>query len=799
MITTIIKRSIHLFSLALPLFLSITTAAQQDVANDLKKEFDNYRKSNLQEKLYVHTDKNVYLAGEILWFKLYDVDASFHKALSVSSVAYVEILDNSNNAVLQAKVALLNKGLGNGSITMPVTTRSGNYKLRAYTTWMKNFSPEFFFEKTITIINSQQATDLPDQPIKARYDVQFFPEGGDLVNAVDSKIAFKAIDKDGIGVACSGEIKDDKGNTVTSFYTFKFGMGNFLLKPEEGRSYTAYVHMPDGSVASKPLPAALSSGYTMSVKAEDGFKVTVKAKTGANTAPMVYLFVHTRQSVKAALTGTIQNGEANFILNKDVPGEGISHLTVFNSDRQPVCERLIFRYPDTLNISIAADQSTYATRKKINVDVTSSFKGKGIAANMSMAVYKLDSLQISEATGITDYIWLTSDLQGNIESPSFYFDQSNDTAAQALDNLLLTQGWRRFKWQDVLENKKPAFVYMPEINGHIVNGKILNNKTGQPTGGITAYLTVPGIRPQFKSAVSDSTGDIKFEVKEFYGAGSIIVQTGPADSNYHVDIATPFSVQYASHSLPAYTRPAKSPETLLENSIASQVQNIYTAGQFNNYLLTSDSMPFYYHASQTYLLDNYTRFTTIEEIFREYVPFVNVRRRNGVYHLPLYNDVNAVLNEGSFEEDPLILLDGLPVFDMNKFMNYDPLKIRRVDLVTRKYFYGNSVFNGIINFTTYKGDLNSYELDPQTVVLDYDALQLEKEFYSPVYETELQYTSHKPDFRTLLQWSPDINTDPVGKARVSFYSSDQVGKYMGIIQGISNGKTGSAKVFFDVK
>ena len=133
-------------------------------------------------------------------------------------------------------------------------------------------------------------------------------------------------------------------------------------------------------------------------------------------------------------------------------------------------------------------------------------------------------------------------------------------------------------------------------------------------------------------------------------------------------------------------------------------------------------------------------------------------------------------------------------------MAYDPLKVRKVDLVTRKYFYGSTAFNGIINFETYKGNLEGYQLDPQAIVLDYEALQLEREFYAPAYETDLQATSHKPDFRTLLQWSPNINTDQQGKAHINFYSSDLPGKYVSVAEGITaDGKTGSALTYFEVK
>ncbi len=178
---------------------SSITFSQSNTLNSIQSEFKKYGEEHLQEKLFVHTDKNFYLAGEIVWFKLYDVDGTFHKPLNISKVSYVEILDNENKPALQSKIELKD-GMGTGSMFLPLSLKSGNYKLRAYTSWMKNFSPDFYFEKNITVINSLKtpAAQTGVQPID--YDVQFFPEGGNLVNDIKSKIGFWVINQYGKGV-----------------------------------------------------------------------------------------------------------------------------------------------------------------------------------------------------------------------------------------------------------------------------------------------------------------------------------------------------------------------------------------------------------------------------------------------------------------------------------------------------------------------------------------------------------------------------------------------------------------------
>jgi hypothetical protein len=289
-------------------------------------------------------------------------------------------------------------------------------------------------------------------------------------------------------------------------------------------------------------------------------------------------------------------------------------------------------------------------------------------------------------------------------------------------------------------------------------------------------------------------------MKDIAGTPGIIVQTYTEDSNrYHVEVDDPFADQYAQRPLQAFLMPLKNPVTLSEHDISVQVENIYNGNKRRLFRQqVADSGRFYYHPNEIYLLDNYTRFTTMEEVLREYVFSVNVRRRGGKFHLPVLNDADRF--NGLFEKEPLILLDGVPIFDIDKLMSYDPLKIRKLESVTRRYFFGDMAFEGIVNLFTYNGDLQGYELDPRATVIDYEGLQLQREFYSPVYETPQEAASHMPDFRNVLNWSPEIKSGRDGKYQAIFYSSDLPGKYMVEVQALSpTGIPGSNRIFFEVK
>ncbi|HUM65319.1 MAG TPA: hypothetical protein PLV32_05715, partial [Chitinophagaceae bacterium] len=141
------------FFLALVNGSVISCAAQDAYSNPVAAALSNYIQENVQEKIYTHTDKSFYVCGEIIWYKLYNVDAATNRPANISKLAYVELLDGNGQPVLQAKIELQD-GLGKGSFFLPFSLSSGNYTLRVYTNWMKNFDTQFFFEKQITIVNT---------------------------------------------------------------------------------------------------------------------------------------------------------------------------------------------------------------------------------------------------------------------------------------------------------------------------------------------------------------------------------------------------------------------------------------------------------------------------------------------------------------------------------------------------------------------------------------------------------------------------------------------------------------------
>lgn len=780
------------------LVISLHAAGQKNELTFLQNSVENYTKNNLQEKLYVHTDKNFYVANEICWFKIYNVDAIFNKPLNISKVAYLELIDNNNKAVWQEKIAL-NEGSGNGSMLIPNAIATGNYTLRAYTNWMKNFNASFFFEKKISILNPSLTQENNYTPTKENYSIQIFPEGGNLVAGQFSKVAFKIVNQFGKGVQAKGYLLNEKGDTITRCNTSSLGigsmgMGNFTFTPQTNQGYSLSLTTNDDKIINQKLPNVFDKGYTLSLgnSTADASPNDNASTININIAGLalentnVYLLVHARGIVSHTIAGQIKNGSSSLTIDKSKLKEGINIFTLFNQAQEPVCERLYFNYPkNVLETSLEIESAVLAKRRKVNLQIATKQGMNGFtAANTSMAVYKIDSIQSLDENNIQNYIWLSSDLTGHIENPASYFQNINNNTLLAMDELMLVNGYRRFKWENVLAGTIPSFKYLPELAGSIITGKMVQKGSTTPIKDITGFISMPSKNTLFKAGISDENGHIQFEFPHLYNEGQVILQADSSKYNtYKIEIDNPFYIsKNNSQIIEPILLPKLNKEIIQQLNSNIEIQNHFKADYLNRFQDPSiDSNAFYYKPDYTYYLDLYARFTTMEEVIREYVTPITLTKNEGRFQLAVYDDQNKRF----FDKAPLVLLDGVPILNMDKFIEYDPLKIRKLEVVSRTYFSGNLAFNGIANFITYNGKMEGYELDPRATLIDYKGLQLQREFMAPVYENQNQIDSRIPDFRHLLHWSANINTTSKGKINTSFYTSDVPGKYAIILQGIS--------------
>lgn len=774
---------------------STTTFAQRQPSVDtLFRKFSAYRNTHLPEKLFVHIDRTTHLCGETLWFKLYCVNGITHQPLDLSKVAYVEIISDSGASVLQAKIEL--KGAtGTGSFFLPVSLRSGNYVLRAYTQWMKNNDETWFFSQPISIINTFHGSEIQLSAGNFDYDAQLLPEGGNLVSGIKSRVGFRVTDGTGSGIAFKGAVLNHTGDTVVRFSPAHFGIGAFEITPLAGEAYRVVIQDRSGRVNLFPFPRVFDEGYTLRVdKSGDRIQVNVRGTGVATEGQTISLFIHTRTQVAVKESGKLLNGQWELTLSEKTLKAGISHITLFDAKLNPVCERLIFKSPDEkliISPGISSKQNSIRKPVRLTIDVTNEVN-KPTDAELSVAVYKLDSLPAFSQPGIQAYLLLSSDLRGSIESPEFYL-QAYDR--EAIDALMLTHGWRRFRWEDVLHSSAEWPRYKPESLGLTVNGK-LTALSGQ-VSNTQLLLSIPSQNSLFFTTHTRASGEFTFLLKNVYGDRSVILQPNLAKDSlnvYQFTVDDPFVKEKGDVILKPFRLDIGLEKALIERSMNFQAADIFKK-QVPQVRRVTDSTSFYGTADETYLLDDYTRFTILEEVLREYVPGVLVRKRRGEFSL----GVRDIVNHGVFKEEPLRLIDGVPVFDSDKIMEFDPLRVKKLEVVSKLFFHGQDVFPGIVSLTTYTGDLAGFEVQPQSVTLDFSGFQVTREFYHPRYESEEARQSREPDARTLLNWVPQVLVKN-GRAEVDFFTSDQEGIYQIVIEGLnSTGRMGSARATFEVK
>ncbi len=251
-------------------------------------------------------------------------------------------------------------------------------------------------------------------------------------------------------------------------------MGNLNITPKAGENYKAVIKLGDTTIEEQ-LPTVYKQGYVMHLENADEAHIKITVSSNVQSNNVVYLLVHSRDIIKDFQQGhSSSSGETVFRIEKNKLADGISSFTVFNSNTQPVCERLYFKSPRSkLSIQMQPDKTLYQSKEPVRVSLNiKDALNMPAMANMSVSVFMIDSLQSPDYSDIASYLLLSSELKGHVTSPEFYFQHTNKEADEAADNLMLTQGWRRFKWEDILTDKKPYIEFLPEYEGMIIKAKI---------------------------------------------------------------------------------------------------------------------------------------------------------------------------------------------------------------------------------------------------------------------------------------------------------------------------------------
>ncbi len=823
------KKLLYLFML-----LGLSARAQENPANgklrDIAVSLDNFAGKVAIEKVHVHFDKPYYSLGDTIWIKAYAVNQT--NGLSpLSKFLYADLLNDKDSVKTSLRLPLTN-GLGWGSITLSDSLlKAGNYHIRAYTNLMRNFGEEYYFDRAVKIGNAlppvttgkgilptlktktTTKNDLLVNPVKndpENISIQFFPEGGELVNELISKVAFKAVGADGLGREISGYIVDKDNQQVTAFQSEHAGMGTFVFQPTAGNRYTAVIKLNDGIEKRVDLPQAKDKGYAIILRqTEDNIIVNIQASKALLNTGEIALVAQANNTIqytgKAELTRT---GFTTIIPKNRFP-EGVLQFTLFSPDYQPVAERLVFiRNTDKhLNIKFTTDKPEYKQRKRVhlNLEVTGQ-DGKPVTGTFSLAVTDEGKVPYAEGDEKTIFsnLLLTADLKGYIEQPNYYFTDINADKDKQLDNLLLTQGWRRFVWNEVLTNTYPPVTFQPE-KGRGVSGRVITDK-GKPVAGAKVTLLVNVGGGAILDTVANADGRFSFDFPFRAGTTYNVAAIDPkknTDLKVEIDKQQVIGLVSLSHLPPEQS--LNDDFTIYLDNSKKRFDEMKRYGLLNNSILLKEVK-----------INDYVKKMDLKAIATQHSSNLagelgTTKTFTFVDIAPYVDHVKAYLKAMApqrFNKGRYVVVDGVggrPMPDGND--------IECIEIVdgAAAALWGFKGSNGVIIFTTKRGGIDynglieeyyhpgstkSKGLKSYTFQGSYD---LRKEFYAPDYDNPKTATQ-MADLRSTIYWKPNIITDENGKASVDFFNADGTGSYRVIAEGLDGmGKLGRQVFKYVVK
>ncbi len=679
------------------------------------------------------------------------------------------------------------------------------------------------------------------EPPAGQHAIQFFPEGGQMISGLPARIGFKAVGRDGLGTNVSGEVTDESSSNPVTFKSGFAGMGSFQFTPQGGHSYHAHLRFEDGTEENKALPKAEEYGYALSIDNTDSeqVKITIAAKP-VTPSENVSVVAQCNNRIQYTATISLNNGNASAVVSKKKFPTGIVQFTLFDAAGKPVAERLVFiNHNDYIRIINSLDKTLYSKREQVKMMLTvKDEKGDPVAGNFSIAVTDGNSAAVDTMNkrSILSDLLLTSDLKGYIEKPDYYFTDINNNKITELDNLLLTQGWRRFAWKEILANKYPSATFAAEKN-LALSGKVLSAK-GEPVAGAKVTLLSKKGTGYIYDTLTAGDGSFTFDDLDFDDDKSFVIQAKAAGN---------LKVQVKQNEF--------SPPLVSENEILSLAKPI-AAILLQPYLAQSvqrfDNMRKNGLMQNTHVLKAVTvtgkQLTKVQEAV---APSYNLNGPGNADQILTYQDLYNCHDLGQClqgkltgvifklvmeDQDPksssrspawhlqpfsaigmgrpmLMIVDGMDMSGSSLDIRNIPVSdIQSIEVLRSGAYlssYGTRASGGVLVVTTKKGDIDydadlHSELEKNNKKDDFIFIAAKgytayRKFYSPDYSNP-SVNNTIPDLRSTIYWRPNITTHEDGKATIDFYNADEAATYNVVIEGLSeNGKPGNAFFTYQVK
>ncbi len=688
-------------------------------------------------------------------------------------------------------------------------------------------------------------------------DVQFLPEGGSLVAGLPVRVGFKAIGEDGRGLDISGIIIDHSQKQVAAFQSLHKGIGSFDLEVKQGESYTAQVTLPGGAVKQYALPAITSMGTTLAVKNEmdsDSLVVTAATCGGVSASGKSYFIVGRARGI--VCYAAIVNFHASNSVSKKVakslfPG-GIVHFTLMTPAYQPLNERLVFidRH-DNLRINVLTDKTVYGKRDSINMKLkVTDADGAPVSGDFSMVV--TDNAQVKPDTldevNIETRLLLTADLKGYVEQPAYYLSAKTAATWQSLDNLLLTQGWAGYHWDQVTH--PPALPFQPErdfvVTGHVTN--VLN----KPVAGtdIMLFSKSPSI---LIDTVTDKNGKFIFDRLPRVDTPVFILRAvNRRGKSFNVNVspeeipAPAFNAPTSPLLMPWYVNIDDALKNFTKNAALThqQEQNFEARGRLlkevkitakkivkgsqnlngsGNADLVLDEKDLEAQGKKTWLQvleeriggfkEGYLKGVGLWTFIQDIKDEVDLNGLPTSYNfhwffihdkaVKIYVDGISITEEYQGRRPQILTFPEEGYSIMKGFLNSTVTEdIKGIELnFTDKYsatylahFAGSNIIPmdaiAFIEITTRSGHGPVTDNTPGMYLYKPLPISWPAAFYKPKYTVNDTLKNHL-DLRSTIDWEPNIVTDANGEARVGFYTADQFSTYTVTIEGTDmNGRLG---------
>jgi len=774
------------------------------------------------EKVYLHTDRDVYAQGDTLWFKAYLINGQTNQPATSSGNLYVELIAPGSAKIINREIIRLDNGLGHGDMDIIDILPAGKYTLRAYTNWMRNFGDNFIFKKEITVLdeNISNPAAPPNKIIPAKNKnsavattpvstaspapvIRFYPEGGSMVDGLSSIVAIKAEDGYGKGIAVTGSILSAGGDTVARFNCDTLGMGLFAMLPVGGQTYHAVANLASIPQQGKSdlifnLPAALSKGPTLQIRQTDSVIHAIVSTNDTLTGKPVYTIAIKHGGITQLHQQLQMNGPqiSARIATSTLP-EGIAAITLYDAKGKPECERLVYIHhpgsaPKTI---VTTNKKTYQPKEQVTVNINTQPN-----ANLSMAVVDA-GIAPQQADDIASYLLLKSEIKGVVENARRYFDTTNVNRFKQLDLLLMTQGWRDFVWRR-LADTAIRISYAAE-KGITVSGRVRDEVLNKWLPGLNITLFANGAKgDKIFTATSDSLGRFHFDNLMLYGNQPIKLSAandkGKIGGALWVDTIKPLPVEPVADRATAddTTTSAATQATLAKREAVINRSKLKGVTQLKEVTVKTDKKKFVripnelpmmtwglqqefnitpkdyeYNTLTWFLLNNDKR------------AFAQIGGPGVMYHVDTSWIIpDIVVNGVSYPyymrmNYPKPNYQYPPIAELYFTMPMEKFKKVEVHQVVKGEEKGRLTY--VIVLTT-KGD--ALTDNPGSLNTGIEGYYQARDFYKPTPNAKPSIN----DYRSTINWEPNIRTNLAGKAMVTFYNAVPQTNVRVIVQGVTN-------------